>query len=80
MDERIEDIIRAIVREEIERALGDLLKNVRAIIREEIEYVVRSAIPAHGPLLPADAVGIVSRFLDQAEYLSVRALEQVRVS
>ena len=46
------------------------------IIREEMEKVVRRYVPAKGPLHPIDALRTVNRFLDQAEYLSVRALEK----
>jgi hypothetical protein len=49
------------------------------IIREEVESVVRGAVPTGGPLAVSDAVGIVNRFVDQAEYLSVRALEHTQV-
>ncbi len=48
------------------------------IIREELERVVRGAVPSAGSLKPADAVAAANRFLDQAEYISVRALEKVR--
>jgi hypothetical protein len=50
------------------------------IIREEVEGVVRRALPGGSPLLAKDAVAIVNRFVDQAEYLSVRALERARVT
>ena len=50
------------------------------IIREEVESVVRRAVPSGSQLLANEAVGIVNRFVDQAEYLSVRALERARVS
>jgi hypothetical protein len=50
------------------------------IIREEVESVVRRVVPGDSALLANDAVGIVNRFVDQAEYLSVRALERARVS
>jgi signal transduction histidine kinase len=50
------------------------------IIREEVESVVRRAVPDDSTLLANDAVGIVNRFVDQAEYLGVRALERARVS
>ena len=50
------------------------------IIREEVENVVRSSVPTGAPLLASDAMAIVNRFVDQAEYLSVRALEHERVS
>ncbi|HET9425741.1 MAG TPA: ATP-binding protein [Gemmatimonadaceae bacterium] len=49
------------------------------IIREEIERAVRRSIPKHGTLQPADALAAVNRFVDQAEYLSVRARDQVKV-
>ncbi len=48
------------------------------IIREELDRVVRSAVPPEGPLEPAGAVATVNRFLDQAEYIGVRALEKAR--
>ena len=48
------------------------------IIREELERVVRRAVPPDGPLEPAGAVATVNRFLDQAEYIGVRALEKAR--
>jgi signal transduction histidine kinase len=48
------------------------------IIREELERVVRAAVPAQGPVREGDAVAIVNRFVDQAEYLGVRALEKAR--
>ena len=50
------------------------------IIREEVEGVVRRALPGGSPLLAKDAVAVVNRFVDQAEYLSVRALERARVT
>jgi signal transduction histidine kinase len=50
------------------------------IIREEVESMVRSAVRQDSPLRASDAIGIVNRFVDQAEYLSVRALERGRVS
>ncbi|MGI9043823.1 MAG: sensor histidine kinase [Gemmatimonadaceae bacterium] len=46
------------------------------IIREEIEGVVRKAVPAGGALAASDAIATVNRFLDQAEYVTVRALER----
>ena len=46
------------------------------IIREEIERIVRNAIPAGGKLDFSDAIATVNRFLDQAEYVTVRALER----
>jgi hypothetical protein len=50
------------------------------IIREEVESVARQSVPKGAPLLANEAIGIVNRFVDQAEYLSVRALERARVS
>ncbi len=49
------------------------------IIREELEQVVRRAVPPDAPLAPADAVTAANRFVDQAEYISVRKLENERV-
>jgi hypothetical protein len=48
------------------------------IIREELERVVRYSVPAKGPIHAADAVAVVNRFIDQAEYLAVRSLEKKR--
>jgi signal transduction histidine kinase len=48
------------------------------IIREEIERVVRRYVPPQGPLKAADAIATVNRFIDQSEYLGVRALEKAR--
>ena len=48
------------------------------IIREELEHVVRRSVPERGLLQVADAVATVSRFIDQSEYLAVRAMEQAR--
>jgi signal transduction histidine kinase len=49
------------------------------IIREEVERAVLKCMPTGRALEPSEAVAIVNRFVDQAEYLSVRALERVRV-
>ncbi len=46
------------------------------IIREELERVVRSSVPAGGVLKVDDAIATVNRFVDQAEYVSVRSLER----
>ncbi len=46
------------------------------IIREEIERLVRQGVPAGGTLAAHDAIATVNRFLDQAEYVTVRALER----
>lgn len=50
------------------------------IIREEVERAVLKCMPTGKTLEPTDAVTIVNKFVDQAEYLSVRALERVRDS
>ena len=50
------------------------------IIREEVERAVLKCVPTGKTLEPTDAVTIVNKFVDQAEYLSVRALERVRDS
>jgi len=46
------------------------------IIREELQKFVREAVPADGELPVGDAIGALSRFVDQAEYVAVRALER----
>ncbi len=46
------------------------------IIREDIERVVKRALPANGQLRFGDAMVSVHRFLDQAEYIGMRALEK----
>ena len=48
------------------------------IIRDELERVVRRSMPTHVDLAADDAIAIVNRFVDQAEYLGVRALESAR--
>jgi hypothetical protein len=48
------------------------------IIREELERVVRQFVSMQGVLEATDAVAIVNRFVDQAEYIGVRALEKAR--
>jgi len=48
------------------------------IIREELERVVRRSVAALGVLDAIDAVTTVNRFVDQAEYIAVRALEKAR--
>jgi len=44
------------------------------IVREELETVVRKASEFGDPLPVEDGVAVIGRFLDQAEYTSVRAL------
>ncbi len=46
------------------------------IIREELNRAVQRAVPRNGPLQSEDAIAVVNRFVDQAEYVSVRALER----
>lgn len=44
------------------------------IVREELERVVRAASNAEEPLPVEDGVAVIGRFLDQSEYVAVRAL------
>jgi hypothetical protein len=44
------------------------------IIREELEGMVRSASEFGDPLPVEDGIAVIARFLDQAEYIAVRAL------
>ena len=44
------------------------------IVREEIELAVRKASDFGDPLPVEDGVAVIGRFLDQAEYIAVRAL------
>jgi signal transduction histidine kinase len=44
------------------------------IIREELEKVVRTASEFGDPLPVEDGIAVIGRFLDQAEYIAVRAL------
>ena len=44
------------------------------IVREELERVVREASDAEDPLPVEDGVAVIGRFLDQSEYVAVRAL------
>ena len=44
------------------------------IVREEIELAVRKASEFGDPLPVEDGIGVIGRFLDQAEYIAVRAL------
>ncbi|MDB4907749.1 MAG: sensor protein [Gemmatimonadetes bacterium] len=50
------------------------------IIREELEHVARRAMPNADMLQAADVMATVSRFVDQSEYLAVRAMEQATES
>jgi hypothetical protein len=44
------------------------------IVREELEKVVRCASEFGDPLPVEDGIAVTGRFLDQAEYTAVRAL------
>ena len=45
------------------------------IIREEVDQLIRRAVPPKGGLSVEDATTALARFIDQAEYVAVRALE-----
>jgi hypothetical protein len=44
------------------------------IMREEIELAIRKASEFGDPLPVEDGIAVIGRFLDQAEYIAVRAL------
>jgi hypothetical protein len=48
------------------------------IVREELERVVRNASDHGDPLPVEDGITVIGRFLDQAEYIAVRALNAGR--
>ena len=48
------------------------------IVREELERVVHRYLPGDGAPNPADALAVIGRFVDQAEYLGVRSLGKLR--
>ncbi|MEP6731686.1 MAG: ATP-binding protein [bacterium] len=48
------------------------------IIREELDHVIRRSMPTGVALQLEDAIATVARFVDQSEYLGVRALEKTR--
>jgi signal transduction histidine kinase len=50
------------------------------IVREELEKVVRTASEFGDPLPVEDGIAVIGRFLDQAEYIAVRALNAGRGS
>ena len=50
------------------------------IIREELEAVVRRSFQRGRRLHVEDAVAVLERFLDQSEYVAVRALEATRIA
>ena len=52
------------------------LRREYMIIREELERLVRRSVPSAGALSVEDALATVNRFIDQAEYISVRKLER----
>jgi hypothetical protein len=48
------------------------------IVREELEHIVRDASTGHDPLPVEDAVLVIGRFMDQSEYVAVKALNAAR--
>ena len=59
------------------RALGwseSALRREFMIVREELERVVREASDPDDPLPVEDGVAVIGRFLDQAEYVAVKAV------
>jgi hypothetical protein len=55
-----------------------LMRREFMIVREELDRMARRFVPLGGSLAPGTAVATVNRFVDQAEYISVRALEKER--
>jgi signal transduction histidine kinase len=51
-----------------------VLRREFMIVREELELVVRKASEFGDPLPVEDGIAVIGRFLDQAEYIAVRAL------
>jgi hypothetical protein len=51
-----------------------VLRREFMIIREELERLVRQASEFGDPLPVEDGIAVIGRFLDQAEYVAVRAL------
>ncbi|HMF88073.1 MAG TPA: ATP-binding protein [Gemmatimonadaceae bacterium] len=51
-----------------------VLRREFMIVREELERVIRTASEVGDPLPVEDGIAVVGRFLDQAEYIAVRAL------
>jgi hypothetical protein len=51
-----------------------VLRREFMVIREELERLVRYASEFDEPLPVEDGIGVIGRFLDQAEYIAVRAL------
>jgi hypothetical protein len=59
------------------RALGwseSALRREFMIVREEVERVVRAASDPADPLPVEDGVAVIGRFLDQSEYVAVKAV------
>ncbi len=59
------------------RALGWNEASVRRefmIVREEVERVIRAASSPEDPLPVEDGVSVIGRFLDQSEYVAVKAV------
>jgi signal transduction histidine kinase len=51
-----------------------VLRREFMIVREELERIIRNASEVGDPLPVEDGIAVVGRFLDQAEYIAVRAL------
>jgi signal transduction histidine kinase len=59
------------------RALGwneSALRREFMIVREEVERVIREASTPEDPLPVEDGVSVIGRFLDQSEYVAVKAV------
>ncbi|MDQ3674879.1 MAG: hypothetical protein M3365_10935, partial [Gemmatimonadota bacterium] len=59
------------------RTLGwseSALRREFMIVREELERVIREASDPEDPLPVEDGVAVVGRFLDQSEYVAVKAV------
>jgi hypothetical protein len=59
------------------RALGwseSALRREFMIVREEVERVIRKASSLDDPLPVEDGVSVIGRFLDQSEYVAVKAV------
>jgi hypothetical protein len=62
------------------RTLGwseSALRREFMIVREEIERVIRDASTADNPLPVEEGVAVIGRFLDQSEYVAVRAVNAI---
>lgn len=62
------------------RTLGwseSALRREFMIVREEVERAIRTAATSDDPLPVEESVAVVGRFLDQSEYIAVRAVNAV---